>query len=166
MTIHKSTKIGLAVAGFALVAQLTNSLISQEVVSSPINEPTTQTQHIQTSTASTAFNECMNTRGPRTYEERSATDRSATERKSRTEIYAERQAKCEAEQQASATNNMNNNNNNNNVNEANGDLQTTFTAGGSPYTGVHRTLSIQKVGKSSEIEIKHIMQSAPTATQP
>lgn len=162
MTIHKSTKIGLAVAGFALVAQLTNSLISQEAVSSPINEPTTQTQHIQTSTASTAFKECMNTRGPRTYEERGSSDRSATERKSRAEIYAERQAKCEAEQQASATNNMNNNN----VNEANGGLQTTFTAGGSPYTGLHRTHSIQELGKSSEIEIKHIMPSAPTATQP
>jgi hypothetical protein len=162
MTIYKSTKIGLAVAGFALVAQLTNTLISEEPVSAPINELTTKTQQVEMNTTSAAFKECMDTRGPRTYEERSATDRSATERKSRSEIYAERQAKCEAEQQGSATNNENKNN----VNEGNGDLQTEFIAGGSPYTGVHRTLSIQKVGKSSEIEIKHIMQSAPTATQP
>jgi hypothetical protein len=89
MTIYKSTKIGLAVAGFALAAQLVNAVSSDDHVVAPSAQP-------QKVTASTAFSECMNTRSGRSYEERSAVARGATERKSRAEIYAEREAKCNA----------------------------------------------------------------------
>jgi|GEM_PF-4791742 len=150
MTIYKSTKIGLAVASFALVAQLTNGLISEEPVNAPINVPTAQTQQVETNTTSSVFNECMDIRGPRTYEERGASDRSATERKSRTEINAERQAKCEAEQQAS-------------VNE---NAQTVHIGGGNPYTGGSQQYTAQGTVKNDKLVIEHITPFSAAPTQP
>tara|TARA_R110002126_G_scaffold13118_3_gene56736 strand:+ start:254081 stop:254482 length:402 start_codon:yes stop_codon:yes gene_type:complete len=101
MTIYKSTKIGLAVAGFALAAQLVSGGIADDTPTTPAYEPTAQTQQV---TTSSTFNECMSTRSGRSYEERSATDRSATERKTRSEIYAERETECNTARNSGVTN--------------------------------------------------------------
>jgi predicted secreted protein len=89
MTIYKSTKIGLTVAGFALAAQFVNSVTADDAAPS-------QNLHTQETAVSSAYDECMSTRSARSYEPRSATDRSTTERKTRSELYAERETKCKA----------------------------------------------------------------------
>lgn len=134
MTIYKSTKIGLAVAGLALAAQLTTSFMASAPAPTPANEPATTTLVQQTveTAESKALKDCMNTRTGRSTDERGATDRSETERKTRWEIYAEREANCKASLNAAAT------------------ATTTTTeptatiGGGTPYAGYSNAMPVPK----------------------
>ena len=101
---------------------------------------------------SKALKECMNTRTGRSTEERGSVDRAATERKTRWEIYAEREASCKASLNAAATAEqyVENINSNEGGNEASATTAATTTeqtvtiGGGNPYTGYSNSLPVPK----------------------
>lgn len=141
MALWKSTKIGLTFAGVALAGQLALGLVAEAPAQAPVNETASTTMTLQTveTAESQALKECMNTRTGRSTEERGSVDRSATERKTRWEIYAEREANCKASLNAAATAEQyveNINNNEASATAATTTAEETITiGGGTPYTG-------------------------------